>query len=564
VTTAGEANDLPSVSVVVPVFNGSETLTELVQRINDALRDCTVRHEIILVNDASADRSWATIEGLVASDASVRGLDLTRNYGQHNALLAGIREARCEVIVTIDDDLQNPPEEIPLLLQALTPTWDVVYGKPIVKRHGFGRRMATRLVVRALGALGGKTAPMVSAFRAFRTELRDGFADYVGPDVSIDGLLTWQTDRFRSVQVRHDARVHGASNYSLRKLVRHALTMITAFSTRPLRIATTMGFFVILFGVAVFVYVMAVLVIEGHSVPGFPFLASIISIFSGAQLFAIGVIGEYLARVHVRVMSRPSYSVRTKIEGGGRRSTTRPGSAEAGEPPCERLAWDSAFWGFPIARVNSHQLDRRQADQVAAWCGEEDICCAFLLANAGDAGTARAAESVGFVAFDTRVTLRRPAATEAGPLSANRSFSIREATAGDDEAAAELARSAHTDTRFFFDPAFSSERAGELYATWVRRGLHEDSRHLLIAERDGQLLGYVLVADGPPTVALIAVAEPARGQGVGRSLVAAAVAERANEPMNVVTQARNVAALRLYQGSGFQIVATDVWYHRWQ
>ena len=556
---ASPGSPLHSVSVIVPVFNGAQTLPELVRRVDSALKGKVVRHEVILINDASSDESWAAIERLAAVDPAVRGIDLTRNYGQHNALLVGIREALCEIVVTIDDDLQNPPEEIPTMLQALTPDCDVVYGTPIAKQHGIGRRLATRLIGRTLGILGGETAPMVSAFRAFRTGLREGFAEYTGPDVSIDGLLTWQTDRFRAVKVRHDSRVHGTSNYSLRKLVRHTLTMITAFSTRPLRLATTMGFVVILFGIAVFLYVIARLVIEGHSVPGFPFLASIISIFSGTQLFAIGVIGEYLARVHVRVMARPSYAVRARTEAVAA-ALPVVGSSEQGAGLCERLDWDSEFWGLPIARVGSRQLDREQAANVAAWCAAEEIRCAFLLAAADDAATAAAAESVGFVPVDTRITLRRPPGIVA-PVSAG--VSIREARADEEEALVAIAATAHTDTRFFFDPRFPRHRASDLYATWVRRGFREPDRHLLVAEAGGEPLGYVLIAAQPRAIDLIAVAGAAQGRGVGRALVAAAVAEREDESVEVVTQARNVGALRLYQACGFQIDATDVWYHRW-
>src|SRR5690606_4578595 len=251
---------------------------------------------------------------------------------------------------------------------------DVVYGEPIFKQHGLGRRLATRLVVRTLGALGGETAPMVSSFRAFRTELRDRFAAYTGPDVSIDGLLTWGTDRFRSVKVRHDERAHGSSNYSLVKLIRHALTMVTAFSTRPLRLASTLGFFVLLFGIAVLVYVLGRLAIEQRSVPGFPFLASIISIFSGAQLFAIGVIGEYLARVHVRVMSRPSYAVAARTAPAAPAPLAgRGGGGDRAEPPAELLAWDTEFWGFPIARARGRTLDRDGARRLAEWCAANGV-----------------------------------------------------------------------------------------------------------------------------------------------------------------------------------------------
>ncbi|HEX3324644.1 MAG TPA: GNAT family N-acetyltransferase [Solirubrobacterales bacterium] len=554
-----------SVSAVVPVFNSAETLDELVRRTHAALAACASHHELILVNDGSSDASWEAIEAIASSDAAVRGVDLARNYGQHNALLAGIREARCEVTVTLDDDLQNPPEEIPILLEALSADCDVVYGEPVVKRQGLGRRVATQVVVRALGVLGGRTAPMVSSFRAFRTDLREGFAAYSGPDVSIDGLLTWQTERFRSAPVAHVERAHGESNYSLIKLTRHALTMITAFSTRPLRIATTFGFIVVLFGAAILADVLLRFLIEGTSVPGFPFLASIISIFAGAQLFAIGVIGEYLARVHVRVMSKPSYVIRARVnrqsQGASAASTLSPASTEE---PCRLLAWDSEFWGFPIAQAAARKLDRTQAETVAAWCDRNGVRCAYLLADAGDARTAEAATAVGFRAVDTRLTLETEPESEPPAVDGRPGASVRAATVSDADALTAIARAAHTDTRFFFDTRFGTDRARELYAAWVRRGLSEDSRRLLVTERAGKLAGYVLLASDPPSIDLIAVEPTSRRQGIGGTLMAAALGEQPATRLRVVTQARNTTALRLYEAFGFRSVAAETWYHRWR
>jgi undecaprenyl-phosphate 4-deoxy-4-formamido-L-arabinose transferase len=149
----------------------------------------------------------------------------------------------------------------------------------------------------------------VSAFRVFRTQLRQAFANYESPFVSIDVLLTWGTTRFAAIPVRHDERTLGVSNYTLRKLIVHALNMMTGFSTLPLQIASLMGFTLTLFGILILVYVAGRLLFES-SIPGFPFLASIIAIFSGAQLFALGIIGEYLSRMHVRIMGRPSSIIR--------------------------------------------------------------------------------------------------------------------------------------------------------------------------------------------------------------------------------------------------------------
>jgi undecaprenyl-phosphate 4-deoxy-4-formamido-L-arabinose transferase len=266
--------------------------------------------EVILVDDGSTDASWSVIRNLAARDTAVRGLQLMRNYGQHNALLAGIRAARGNIIVTIDDDLQHPPEEIPKLLGALDRGSDVVYGTPFKMPHSLTRNLAswfTKLAVQK--AMGAETARNVSAFRAFRTRLRDAFANYRSPFVSIDVMLTWSTTRFSAVAVEHRPREIGTSHYTLRTLMRHGLTMVTGFSTLPLRLASLIGFSFTLLGFGVLSFVVARYWMQGGSVPGFPFLASIIAIFSGAQLFALGIIGEYLARMHVRLMDRPAYSI---------------------------------------------------------------------------------------------------------------------------------------------------------------------------------------------------------------------------------------------------------------
>lgn len=293
---------------MVPVYNSEGSLPILVERTHRALS--TLPHEIVLVNDGSADGSWAVVRGLCGAGAGVRGINLMRNYGQHNAVLAGIRAARGGIVVTIDDDLQHPPEEIPKLLSALDRGFDVVYGTPEKLPHSTFRNVSswiTKLVLQK--AIGAETARRVSAFRAFRTDLRRAFEQYQSPFVSIDVLLTWGTRRFGFVPVEHRPREIGRSNYSFRSLVTHALTVATGFSTLPLRFASLLGFSFTALGLLILAYVVAVYFIRGDSVPGFPFLASVIAIFSGAQLFALGIIGEYLARIHSRMMERPTYAV---------------------------------------------------------------------------------------------------------------------------------------------------------------------------------------------------------------------------------------------------------------
>jgi undecaprenyl-phosphate 4-deoxy-4-formamido-L-arabinose transferase len=282
-----------------------------VTRLEPVLRRHTSSHELILVNDGSQDSSWEVVTRLAERHGWVKGIDLMRNYGQHNALLCGIREARHDVVVTIDDDLQHPPEEIPRLLAVLGEGYDVVYGSPEAEQHSLLRNLASRVTKFALQhSMGATIASKVSAFRAFRTSLRQAFATYSSQFVSIDVLLTWATTRFAAIRVPHHPRQDGLSNYTVRKLVTHALNMMTGFSTFPLQIASLVGFGFTLFGIAVLIYVVGRYVIQGSSVPGFPFLASVIAIFAGAQLFALGIMGEYLARIHFRTMDRPAYTVR--------------------------------------------------------------------------------------------------------------------------------------------------------------------------------------------------------------------------------------------------------------
>jgi len=295
----------------VPVYNSAEVLGKLVERLEPVLRSLQRPFELVLVNDGSRDRSWDAIRAVAARHPAVRGVDLTRNFGQHNALLAGIRRARHEIVVTMDDDLQHPPAEIPRLVDALASSYDVVYGAPAQEQHGFWRDVASVLTKLALqAAMDIRMARASSAFRAFRAQILAPYRDFDGPFVDVDALLGWTTERFGVVTVPHGPRYAGSSNYSFRSLVRHAVNMVTCYSVLPLRLASLAGFAFTLFGVGVLAWVLGRYLLEGGTPEGFPFLASIIAIFSGAQLFASGMIGEYLARTHFRSMGRPGSVVR--------------------------------------------------------------------------------------------------------------------------------------------------------------------------------------------------------------------------------------------------------------
>ncbi len=299
------------ISVVIPVYRSQDSLRELYQRLTVVLEAQSLSFEILFVEDCGGDNSWEVILELAEKDKRVRGLSMSRNYGQHNALLAGIRAANGQMIATFDDDLQNPPEELPMLLSKIREGYDVVYGSSLRKQHGFFRDMASQITKIALQrVMGAETAKYVSAFRVFRTELRGAFNEYKSPTVNIDVLLTWATTKFVAIPVKLDVRKYGDSGYSVRKLMHHAMNMMTGFSTIPLKLSSFIGFLFSFFGLCLLAYVLLSYFIVGGAVPGFPFLASVIALFSGAQLLALGIIGEYFARMHERTMDRPAYFLR--------------------------------------------------------------------------------------------------------------------------------------------------------------------------------------------------------------------------------------------------------------
>lgn len=297
-----------NISVVVPVYRGEQLIAPLIARLEKTLRNLVQDFEVILVNDGSPDNSWDVIEFLACEHDFVRGINLMRNYGQHSSTLCGVRAARHELIVTMDQDLQHPPEEIHVLLEKLNEGFDVVYGAPKKLPQGFLRNLLTSNIKLILSNIMGiPSVRNISAFRLFRTQLRDAFVNFQSPTLTLDVLLSWGTTHFSSVQV--DIAPAESSNYNFSTLVKAALLILTGYSTLPLRLASYIGFLMTLFGFGVFIYVFYVYLALG-SLPGFPFLASLIVLFSGAQMFTLGIFGEYLAHIFNRSMDRPSYIIR--------------------------------------------------------------------------------------------------------------------------------------------------------------------------------------------------------------------------------------------------------------
>ena len=304
------------ISVVVPCYRSQNTLPELVRRLLVQLPRVADAFEVILVVDNSPDTTYAIARELEKRHpGQVRAVLLRRNYGQHNALFAGLMRARYSVTVTLDDDLQHRPEAIHTLVEPLAdPLVDLVYGVPEREEHGFFRSLASRSVKAGLAAAQVPSAKDVSAFRAFRTDLRLGFAHVADQLGNLDVLLSWTTNSIRSVEVEMDERADGKSGYTLSSLVRHAMNMVTGYGTMPLKLVTWLGVGVSLIGFLMLIIVVVRYLLGEIEVAGFATLASMVALFSGVMMLSLGILGEYLGRLHFRSMQRPTFLVR--VDGG--------------------------------------------------------------------------------------------------------------------------------------------------------------------------------------------------------------------------------------------------------
>lgn len=303
-----------SISVVIPVYKSTGTLVSLTNRLPPVLASLCQAYEIIFVDDSGNNESWETLRKLHEAHPFVSVYQLSRNYGQHNATLCGMNAAKGDIIITMDDDLQHPPEVLPNLIAALKEDIDVVYGYPMVSNHNFFRTLASTLTKMVLSrVMGSDNARHVSALRAIRRAILQPLVEYKSPLVNIDVMLTWVTSSFTYTRVEHQERDTGSTGYSFSMLVKHGLNLITGFSSLPLQIASITGFVFAGFGICVLAYVVIGWLIEGSAVPGFTFLASIVSIFAGIQLLALGIMGEYVSRIFDRISERPKYFIRQKL-----------------------------------------------------------------------------------------------------------------------------------------------------------------------------------------------------------------------------------------------------------
>lgn len=305
----------PRVTVVIPVYCGASTVASVVNGVLEYFHSSTTPGEIILVDDGSPDESWVVLTDLCARFPEyVRAIRLMRNFGQHNAIMCGLRHARGDYIITMDDDGQHPPEEIPKLLRAMEETGaDVVYGVPKERNHAPWRNLGSWLVVSFYKWV-FRTKVTPSAFRIMRRQVVEAILSYDLNYTYIDGLLAWNTDRITQVEVEHRPRSKGRSGYNLAKLFTLAMNLFTNFSLLPLQIVSATGFLVAIGGLALGFYYLLQRIFGGIAVPGYASIIVAVLVLGGLQMLSLGIIGEYLGRVHLNMNRKPQYSVREVLE----------------------------------------------------------------------------------------------------------------------------------------------------------------------------------------------------------------------------------------------------------
>jgi glycosyltransferase involved in cell wall biosynthesis len=304
----------PALSVVVPAYRSEDCLAELAARVEEACREANEHYELILVNDSSPDRTWGVIEELSARDPAIVGINLRKNFGQDNAIMAGLNAARGECVIIMDDDLQHDPADIPALVEKLREGYDVVYAKYSKDHQALWKNLGSWL--------NGKMAEVVldkpkdvylSPYKVIAAPVVEEVVQYGGPYPYVDGLLFRTTSRMTQIPVKHHPRFRGESTYTFWKSVGVWARLSTNFSVVPLRLATIFG---ALIAAAGLVTAAAFLVLRlrhpeiAQSAVGWASLAVSVLVLGGLQLVTLGVMGEYIGRMHLNLNNRPQFVIR--------------------------------------------------------------------------------------------------------------------------------------------------------------------------------------------------------------------------------------------------------------
>lgn len=303
---------MKKVSFVIPCYNSEKTISNVVQEI----KELKLNHEkeIILINDCSSDETWKVVSGIAMTNPNVKAINLSKNFGQHSALMAGYREITGDYVVSLDDDGQTPANETYKLLEEIEKGYDVVYASYANKKHSAFRNIGTAINNKMCQWLIGKPKKLdITSFFVAKKYIIEEIIKYENPYSYIPGLILRSTKNISSVPVEHRSRTEGKSGYSFRKLVALWVNGFTAFSTKPLRLATMFGMLIAAGGFIYFIYTIIHKILNPQTPMGWTSTISIILIIGGAILFVLGMIGEYLGRVYLSLNKEPQYIIKDKI-----------------------------------------------------------------------------------------------------------------------------------------------------------------------------------------------------------------------------------------------------------
>lgn len=318
VETSPRIPPVTELSVVVPVFRSETTLPLLYDRVSKALDQQGISFELILVDDCGGDNSWQVIRTLCAADPRVKGILLNRNFGQHAATICGIAQSTGQWVATIDDDLEQPPESLPLLYAAARLGHDIAYGVYPQRSHSMWRNATSWAGRRLFKAAIPSLNDVYTSFRMIQGPIARQLSSFDSPFPFVDGYLSWLTNRVTTVEVQHQNRHAGRSNYSIRKLLVHMFNIFVTFSDAPLKLASWIGIACFGLSVLMIAYVIYGRVTGNIDVSGFASIMAALSFFGGIQLLVLGVFGEYLGRMNFKSSRKPLFIVRETIEREGK------------------------------------------------------------------------------------------------------------------------------------------------------------------------------------------------------------------------------------------------------
>lgn len=300
-------------SIVIPVYNSSKIISKLTLNITEEIKKIkkVSIYQIILVNDCSNDNSWDEISNICKGDESVIGINLMKNYGQHNALMAGLHSASGDLIITMDDDFQHSPKEISKIIDKMDNGHDVCYTNYKNNKYNTLKIFSSWINNKISNLLIKKPKNIyLSSFKCFTKKVCEEIKNYDGPYVYLDGLIFDITSNVSSVDVEHLDRLSGNSNYNFLQLISLWLRVLTNFSIVPLRISTMIGMFMTFVSFCAILVIIVFKIRNPDIAAGWASLASLLLFFSGLQLIALGLIGEYIGRSYLKLNKKPQFIIR--------------------------------------------------------------------------------------------------------------------------------------------------------------------------------------------------------------------------------------------------------------